>query len=99
MTVSIAELELAAAEIWRAPDEARLGEWLLRAAGGFTSRANSVLAQGDPGLPLPEAIDEVVRWYQARDLPAQVTIACPLGRPQDDPNDGYLASLGWTVRG
>jgi N-acetylglutamate synthase len=99
MTVSIAELELAAAEIWRAPDEGRLGEWLLRAAGGFTSRANSVLAIGDPGLPLPEAIDEVVRWYKARDLPAQVTIACPLDRPQDDPHDGFLASLGWTVRG
>ncbi len=43
MTVSIADLELAAAEIWRAPDEGRLGDWLLRAAAGFTSRANSVL--------------------------------------------------------
>jgi ribosomal protein S18 acetylase RimI-like enzyme len=99
MTVSIADLELAAAEIWRAPDEGRLGEWLLRAAAGFTSRANSVLPIGDPGLPLSAAIDRVVDWYEARDLPAQVTIAYPPDRPQDDPNDGFLASLGWTVRG
>jgi ribosomal protein S18 acetylase RimI-like enzyme len=99
MTVSIAELELAAAEIWRAPDEGRLGEWQLRAAGGFTSRANSVLPIGDPGLPLPAAIDQVVHWYEARDLPAQVTIAYPPDRPQDDPNDGFLAGLGWTPQG
>jgi GNAT superfamily N-acetyltransferase len=99
MTVSIADLELAAAEIWRAPDEGRLGEWQLRAAGGFTSRANSVLPIGDPGLPLPEAIDQVVGWYEARDLPAQVTIAYPPDRPQDDPNDGFLAGLGWRTRG
>jgi hypothetical protein len=26
-----------------------LGEWTLRAAGGFTGRANSCLAVGDPG--------------------------------------------------
>ncbi len=99
MTPSIADLELAAAEIWRAPEEDRLGEWLLRAAGGFTSRANSVLPIGDPCVPLPAAIDEVVRWYSARGLPAQVTIAYPSDRPQDDPNDEYLASLGWRVRG
>ena len=99
MTVSITDLELAAAEIWRAPEEDRLGEWLLRAADGFTSRANSVLPVGDSGLPLPAAIDQAVRWYEARGLPAQVTIAYPPDRSADDPNDGYLASLGWMTRG
>ena len=35
----------------------------LRASGGFTARANSVLPLGDPGMPLDEAIGQVVRWY------------------------------------
>src|SRR5215472_17164584 len=99
MTLSIDALELAAAQTWRAPDEASLGEWLLRAADGFTSRANSVPAIGDPGLPLPAAIDQVLDWYRTRDLPAQVAVAYPPDGPDGHPIDGYLADLGWTVRG
>jgi len=45
MAVSIGELEAIAAKGWRAPDEERLGGWLLRAAQGFTGRANGALAQ------------------------------------------------------
>src|SRR5438270_176346 len=52
-----------------------LGEWLLRAAGGFTGRANSALAAGDPGMPLPQAVDQVCRWYAARGLPPALTAA------------------------
>jgi N-acetylglutamate synthase len=99
MTVSIDALELAAAQTWRAPDEGRLGEWLLRAADGFTSRANSVLAIGDPGLPLPAAVDRVLDWHRTRDLPAQVAIAYPPGQPDGHPIDRFLADLGWTVGG
>jgi ribosomal protein S18 acetylase RimI-like enzyme len=99
MTVSINALELAAAQTWRAPDEARLGEWLLRAADGFTSRANSVLAIGDPGLPLPAALDQVQDWYRSRDLPAQVAVAYPPNQLDGHPVDAFLAGRGWTVRG
>jgi ribosomal protein S18 acetylase RimI-like enzyme len=53
----------------------RLGEWELRAAAGFTRRANSVLPLGDPGLPLDEALAAVRRWYGARGLPAYVQTA------------------------
>ena len=56
MPVTIAELEAVAAQGWRAPEEAPLGGWLLRAAEGFTGRANSALAVGDPGLPLADAL-------------------------------------------
>ena len=49
MSVTIAELETVAALGWRAPQEEPLGGWLLRAAGGFTGRANSALAAGDTG--------------------------------------------------
>ena len=45
-----------------------LGERVLRASGGFSSRGNSVLALGDPGLPLPEAVEHVAGWYRTRGL-------------------------------
>ena len=51
MALFIGELEVLAANGWRAPEEERLRGWLLRAAQGFTGRANSALAAGDPGIP------------------------------------------------
>jgi N-acetylglutamate synthase len=99
VSVSIGELERAAAGGWRAPEEAALGDWLLRAADGFTGRANSALAVGDPGLPLAAAITEVGRWYRDRGLPPMVAIPYPLGRPQSNAIDRFLSDeLGWPVR-
>src|SRR6266851_819271 len=77
MAVSICELEAIAAKGWRAPEEAPLGGWMLRAARGFTGRANSALAAGDPGIPLAAAMTSVRRWYAARDLPAGQVELCP----------------------
>lgn len=62
---------------WPAPDTERLGGWLLRAGGGFTGRANSVLPAGDPGLPLDAALRHVEAWYAARRLPAIVQVPLP----------------------
>lgn len=70
MTISIANLEEVAALGWRAPEERRLGGWLLRAANGFTGRANSALATGDPGQPLADATEFVREWYRSRNLAA-----------------------------
>jgi ribosomal protein S18 acetylase RimI-like enzyme len=99
VTVSIGDLEQAAARGWRAPEEAALGRWLLRAADGFTGRANSALAVGDPGLPLAAAITEVGRWYRARGLPPMVAIPHPLGQPRSSAVDRFLGDeLGWSVR-
>ena len=47
------------------PTHEPLGEWTLRSAGGFTGRANSCLAVGDPGLPIADAADRIVA-YAAR---------------------------------
>lgn len=55
--LGVVDLELLAARGWRGTEEDRLGTWLLRAAGGFTGRANSALVAGDPGRSLPEAVD------------------------------------------
>jgi GNAT superfamily N-acetyltransferase len=98
MEISIPGLEQAAAGGWRAPEEARLGGWLLRAAGGFTGRGNSALAIGDPGLPLAAAIDQVCRWYQARGLPPMVAVPFPLGQPQRTGIDRFLSERGWPIR-
>lgn len=88
---AVADVELAANEAWPAPVQQRLGDWLLRAAGGWTGRANSALAVGDPGHPLSAAIDEVERWYAARRQPAMVNVPLPLARPVND----ALDDRGW----
>jgi GNAT superfamily N-acetyltransferase len=98
VAISIPDLEQRAALGWRAPEEERLGDWLLRAADGFTGRANSALATGHPGCPLDHAARSVRDWYQARGLPAMIAISYPAGRPQAVPLDGFLAGLGWGVR-
>jgi ribosomal protein S18 acetylase RimI-like enzyme len=111
MAISIRDLEEAAAGGWRAPEETRMkgdrsgqgrwarGEgWLLRAGDGFTGRANSALAAGDPGMPLADALAEVSRWYAARGLPAMVSVPYPTDDPHASPVDRFLAGLGWPVR-
>ena len=72
-------LELAAAAGWPAPETDRLGDWLLRAADGWTGRGNSALAVGDPGRPLPAAVDAVIGWYRERRLPPAIAVPLPLG--------------------
>ncbi len=105
------DLEAVAAATWRPPDEERLGDWVLRAAEGFTGRANSVLAVGEPSLPLPEAAKAVRAWYAERGLPAMISVcylaarpgAVAAGRfPASGPGsvalDRFLAGQGWAVR-
>ena len=72
---SYEELARVVARAWPPVESERLGDWELRAAGGFTRRANSVLPLGDPGVPLDRALAYVRDWYAARDLPAFVQTA------------------------
>lgn len=72
---SYEELAHVASRAWRPVESERLGGWELRAAGGFTRRANSVLPLGEPGMPLDEALTAVRRWYGDRGLPAYVQTA------------------------
>ncbi|WP_407287824.1 GNAT family N-acetyltransferase [Streptomyces sp. BP-8] len=88
------ELQQVAARGWPAVETERLGEWTLRASGGFTRRANSVLPLGDPGVPLDEALRRIERWYGDRGLPAVITVAT--GRADtDDELAAELAGRGW----
>ena len=94
---AIAALEAAAAAHWQAGETAALGGWRLRAAGGFTGRANSALPLGDPGLPPDAAAGQVTRWYAARRLPPMIVVPGPLAGPAG-PLDELLAARGWTIR-
>jgi hypothetical protein len=68
----VVALELAADAAWPAPTHAKLGDWLLRSADGWTGRANSALPIGDPDRPLEAAIDAIEAWYAERGQPALV---------------------------
>jgi N-acetylglutamate synthase len=95
----IIELERIAAAHWRGTEEQWLGDWLLRAAEGFTGRANSALPLGDPGRPLDEALAVVTEWYHARGLPPMIAVPVSLGA--DQPGlalDHQLSQRQWGTR-
>ncbi|MFB6579084.1 GNAT family N-acetyltransferase [Streptomyces sp. NPDC056402] len=72
---SFEELSRVTARAWQPLESEQLGGWTLRAAAGFTRRANSVLPLGDPGIPLDDALARVTSWYAERSLPAYVQVA------------------------
>lgn len=81
-------LEWAALPGWVAHSEP-LGEWTLRAGGGFTGRANSALAVGDPGVALAEAGERVIAYATAHGISpwAQVIVGSEV--------EEGLVDLGW----
>ena len=67
-----------------------LGEWLLRAAGGFTGRANSALVSGDPGAPGRRGAARGRRFLcRPRAAPAGP------GRASTPTRTQHLADRGW----
>jgi N-acetylglutamate synthase len=96
---AITHLERLAARHWRGTDEEWLGGWLLRAADGFTGRANSALPLGDPGMPLDDALAAVTGWYRARGLPPMIAVPLPLdGDPAGQRLDNHLSERSWLTR-
>lgn len=84
-------LEEIAALGWQGLECERLGDWRLRAADGFTGRANSLLPLGAPDRPVTEALDFVIRWYGSRGLPPLAQVPLPLATDLD----ATLAAAGW----
>ena len=91
------DLERIAARGWRGTSSATLGDWLLRAGGGFTGRANSVLVLGSPGVELPAAMARVEEFYAAHDLPPMFQVPFVVDRPDDAPirTSRTLQDTGW----
>jgi ribosomal protein S18 acetylase RimI-like enzyme len=88
---AVVRLEGLCADAWPAVVERRWGEWRLRAAGGFTGRANAALAVGDPGGPIPEALRAARGFAAEHGIPARVHT--PVGSPWDR----AVAAQGWTL--
>ncbi|MCX4964613.1 GNAT family N-acetyltransferase [Streptomyces sp. NBC_00654] len=100
---SFDELARACARAWQPVESEPLGDWRLRAAAGFTRRANSVLPLGDPGLPLGEALGRVRRWYGERGLPAYIQTATGAEGTQEElcaelERHGWLREVSAEVR-
>ncbi|GAA3173515.1 hypothetical protein GCM10010531_28840 [Blastococcus jejuensis] len=88
---AVDELERLAARTWRGLEEQRYGDWVLRAGGGFTGRANSVLVVGEPPEPLPDAVAAVTRWYAGRGLAPRAQVPSPGAEAADAAFD----AAGW----
>ncbi|MGY1835345.1 GNAT family N-acetyltransferase [Blastococcus sp. SYSU DS0510] len=91
-TTRVAELERLAARTWRGLEEEPYGDWLLRAGGGFTGRANSVLVTGDPPDDLPSAVAAVTAWYAGRGLRPCAAVPTPGAEAAGE----AFAAAGWT---
>jgi GNAT superfamily N-acetyltransferase len=89
--LGVVDLELLAARGWQGLEEDSLGDWRLRAGGGFTGRANSALVVGDPRMPLPEAVRAVGRWYAQRHLRPCAMLPGAQARTAD----AAFAAAGW----
>lgn len=84
LAISMDDLERIMVEGWPPIDRAELGDWILRAAAGFTGRANSVLPLGSPGVPLSAAVDHCESWYDERGLRRLFSLFGPAGFAVDD---------------
>ena len=92
--VSVRDAESHAAPLWPKVQRQPLGEWELRLdpapVGRPLKRANSALAIGDPGVPLVDAVEEVVRFYRERGRPPLLQVEA------DSAVESALRELGWS---
>jgi GNAT superfamily N-acetyltransferase len=92
----IIELEKLLNSTWSATEQIMHGQWLFRASGKYTMRANSVLPQGAPPFGKPEkeideAIKDVTTFYSERDLEPIFHLPLPLYEELFN----YLIAHGW----
>jgi N-acetylglutamate synthase len=86
--ISARELQQHALPGWLAWHEP-LGEWTLRAGGGFTRRANSCHAVGDPGIPTQRAAEQIIGFAVAHNIPPVAQVI------EESPEERALRRLGW----
>ncbi|MEU4444732.1 GNAT family N-acetyltransferase [Actinosynnema sp. NPDC050801] len=88
---AVTELEQRCADAWPALVDRPLGQWRLRAAGGFTGRANSALTTGDPGIPVHDALVEVIDFATSNGI--EPTAHVVIGAPAE----AEVEAAGWRV--
>jgi ribosomal protein S18 acetylase RimI-like enzyme len=81
----VLDIELASSELWSGSEHLRTARWLLRAADGYTRRANSMVPSAPPwesALWTESSIDDDIaeadRFYQSRSLPTIISLPIPL---------------------
>jgi ribosomal protein S18 acetylase RimI-like enzyme len=88
---TVTELESLCADAWPALVDERLGEWRLRAAGGFTGRANTALTIGDPGMPVPEALAVTAAFAARHGIEPKAHVI------QGSETERRIRAAGWRV--
>ncbi len=88
---AVTRLEGLCADAWPARTDEPMGGWRLRAAGGWTGRANSALAIGHPDRPVPAALDAVREFAARHGIGPRVMV--PVGSPWDR----AVAAQGWVL--
>ncbi|MFX1343068.1 MAG: GNAT family N-acetyltransferase [Promethearchaeota archaeon] len=91
----ISKIEAVASRAWPAQHTQEYGGWLLRAAGGVTRRANSVLPLRNPADEnLEVALEYVQQFYQSHKLPARFQMT----KASSPANlDAFLESKGLVI--
>ncbi|GAA4414395.1 GNAT family N-acetyltransferase [Actinokineospora soli] len=84
-------LETVCADAWPALVRRDLGDWRMRAAGGYTGRANSTLAVGDPGVPLDEALRAATAFAHEHGIRPSLQVVSGSAVERD------LLAHGWRV--
>jgi ribosomal protein S18 acetylase RimI-like enzyme len=84
-------LEHECADAWPVLAEERLGDWRMRAAGGFTGRANSTLTTGNPGMDVAEALRRTVDFAALHGIGPCAHVI------MDSPSEAGIARAGWSV--
>lgn len=84
--ISADEVERRATGLFRPAALERVGDWLLRYAGGSNARPNSILPIGDPGVPIAVALDRATEFYARHDRTpcAQVVVGSPVQLELED---------------
>lgn len=86
------QVERLALRAWPALEDVEYDGWRLRAAQGYTGRANSVAALAAGRLDLATKIAHCEQWYAARGLPAKFRVT-PFSQPGN--LDAALAARGY----
>jgi N-acetylglutamate synthase len=86
--ISAHELQRHALPGWLAWHEP-LGEWTLRAGGGFTGRANSCHAVGDPGVSMQQAAEQIIRFATANAIAPMAQVI------EGSSEERAIRELGW----
>lgn len=88
---AVTRLEHDCAHAWPALVDQPLGEWRMRAAGGFTGRANSTLTCGDPGVDVAEALSVATGFADRNGIAPTAHVVA------GSAVDAVIARLGWRV--